>query len=128
MYKITKKFEFSAAHHLPNYKGSCENVHGHNYSLEVCVAGEELDEIGILIDFKDLKKIVQENILSKLNHTDLNEIKDPTAKEMSANPTAENIAKWIYEHLKPLLQTERYALDQIAIWETATSCAVYKEK
>jgi len=119
MHKITKKFEFSAAHHLPDYDGDCANTHGHNYGLEVCVTGTELDDLGILIDFKDLNKIVQENVLQYLDHTNLNDTIE--------QPTAENIAKWIYEHLEPHLNTETYSLDEVIIQETPDSKASYRK-
>ena len=119
MYTVTKGFEFSAAHHLPGYEGKCEDVHGHNYRFDVSVTGEVLDRLGMLIDFADLGKIVQENILDILDHSDLN--------DQIPQPTAENTAKWIYERLKPLLQTERYHLDKVIVLENDKSAASYKK-
>ena len=110
---VAKKFEFSAANHLPDYKGDCANVHGHNYVLDVRVKGEVNPKTGMVIDFRDLSNIVREIVLSRLDHSDLNE----TIK----NPTAENIAVWIYDALKPELK----GLYEVQLWENEKSSVIY---
>ncbi|MBW2977541.1 6-carboxytetrahydropterin synthase QueD [Candidatus Woesearchaeota archaeon] len=115
MWEVKKRFMFSAAHHLPGYNGACANVHGHNYFVEVCVRAEELDEQGMVIDFKELGDIVKEEAISQLDHTDLNEIME--------QPTAENIAKWIYDAVKPKIP----GLYEIVVQETPKCSASYRE-
>jgi 6-pyruvoyltetrahydropterin/6-carboxytetrahydropterin synthase len=87
---VAREFKFSAAHKLTKYKGKCENLHGHTYKLTVVVEGVRKED-GLVIDFVELKKIVNENIIEKLDHAYLNDFFD--------NPTAENIVVWIWETL-----------------------------
>ena len=115
----TARFRFDAAHHLPDYDGKCKKVHGHTYFFEVCCAGSELDENGMLFDTEDLEEIVKERILSKLDHSDLNETLE--------NPTAENIAIWIYGQLKDSIKNERYQLKEIKVQEGEKSSVSYQE-
>ncbi len=107
---------FSAAHNLRDYKGKCENLHGHNWKVEVEVQGKKLGKSGMLIDFHDLKYEV-ENILEKLDHGYLNEI-SPFDK---INPTSENLAKYIFECLSIC------HLSKVTVWESDTACATYTE-
>ena len=86
-----RRFHFDAAHFLPEYEGKCEELHGHTYTLDVVVEGE-LNKEGMVMDFNKLKGVVKKNVLDKLDHKNLNEI--------FQNPTAENIASWIFEQLK----------------------------
>ncbi|APT74198.1 6-pyruvoyl tetrahydropterin synthase [Thermosipho melanesiensis] len=109
---VTKEFTFDAAHNLIKYHGKCEKLHGHTYKLLVTVAGKK-DEEGMVIDFLELKKIVKENVLNILDHSYINEIIE--------QPSAENIAEWIWERLKEKLNTERYFLYEIKLYETPTS-------
>ncbi len=101
--RICREFYFDAAHHLKDYKGKCEKVHGHTYKLEVTVSGE-VGENGMVVDFNDLKKIVDESIIDKLDHCNLNDLFD--------NPTTENIVLWIYNRLR-----ERITVHSIKLWE-----------
>lgn len=130
MYELNRTLYFSAAHHLPNHDGPCKNVHGHNYTVYVSIQGQELDEQGMLLDFSELGRIVKETVVEKLDHADLNKTdeKDPTARTLSSNPTAENIAKWIYGCLKPLLESNKYHLAKVKVEETLGSSAAYWEK
>ncbi|MCD8199066.1 MAG: 6-carboxytetrahydropterin synthase QueD [Phascolarctobacterium sp.] len=114
---IIKKFDFDAAHYLPSYNGKCEQLHGHTYKLLVRVEGTP-DEEGMVIDFIKLKEIVKEKVLVHLDHSCLNDI--------IPVPSAENICVWIWSQLKPALQTARYRLYEIEVWETATSGCVYR--
>ncbi len=101
--KICREFYFDAAHHLPDYKGKCEDVHGHTYKLEVVVKGRA-GKNGMVLDFEKIKRIVSENIIEKLDHKDLNKI--------FKNPTAENIAQWIFNELKG-----RVNVSSVKLWE-----------
>ncbi|ODN29873.1 6-carboxytetrahydropterin synthase QueD [Fervidobacterium thailandense] len=115
---VVKEFTFDAAHNLVSYKGKCEKLHGHTYKLQVVVCGER-DEEGMVIDFIELKRIVQEHVLSVLDHSYINEILQ--------QPSAENIAEWIWNRLYPHLSTERYRLSEIRLWETPTSFVIYSK-
>ena len=116
MYEVIVKSEFSAAHRLRNYKGKCENLHGHNWDVEAAVSSRTLDKNGLLIDFKIIKDRLK-NILDKFDHSCLNEL--PYFKKK--NPTSENIAKFIFDRLKK----EGIMPHRVSIWESDTSCATY---
>ncbi|MDR1169116.1 MAG: 6-carboxytetrahydropterin synthase [Heliobacteriaceae bacterium] len=118
MYEIKKQGFFSAAHHLLNYNGVCENPHGHNWMVEAYVQGSELDGSNILIDFKVLKKELN-IVLDYLDHNDINEL--PEFKGES--PSSEMIAYFIYTRLKEKI----VQLSRVTVWETPTSCASYYE-
>lgn len=117
MYTITIRTEFNAAHRLRDYHGKCESLHGHNWSVEVKVRSEKLDKTGMVLDFSDLKKKVSE-FLEILDHKFLNELEPFKDK----NPTSENIARFIYDGLKPMCRD----LLEITVWETPTSSASYE--
>lgn len=104
---LSKEFKFDAAHFLPNYHGKCEKLHGHTYKLRITIEGQPNEE-GMILDFVEMKKIVQEKVINKLDHENLNEI--------IKNPSAENIAIWIWRQLKNELN-----LFEIQVWETETS-------
>ncbi|MDK2917337.1 MAG: 6-pyruvoyltetrahydropterin/6-carboxytetrahydropterin synthase [Candidatus Petromonas sp.] len=112
---ITKIFTFDSAHKLENYEGDCKYLHGHTYKLEVTVSGRT-DYRGMVIDFNDLKKIIKEKIINKLDHKYLNDIFD-------FNTTCENLIVWIFKELDEDLKTENYYLKKIRLWETPTSYA-----
>lgn len=114
MFTVSKEFEFSAAHFLTKYKGKCENLHGHNYRLDVQVT-DTLNADDLVIDFADLKEIVTREVLSKLDHTNLN--------DMFENPSCELVAQWIYTQLKP-----HVPVTQVQLWETSTSSVIYTEQ
>jgi len=88
--KLGRTFYFDAAHYLPNYKGKCEKLHGHTYRLDVIIESE-IGNDGMILDFNDLKKIVETNVIDKVDHQDLNKI--------FKNPTAENMTEWIFNRL-----------------------------
>jgi len=123
MFEIFVEDGFSAAHNLKNYNGKCENLHGHNYRVRVFISGSGLDSSGMLLDFTILKKYLGK-IMEKLDHKYLNEVK-PFDR---VNPTAENIAKYIYDKLKLNVKGKRLNIKKIAVWETETNCAIYYEK
>ncbi len=113
---------FAAAHNLINYKGKCEELHGHNWKVEVVVYGENLDKAGMLIDFKILKKYLKE-ILNKLDHTYLNELEFFKDK----SPSSEYIAQLIYGEFKNKLKNTNAKIFEVRCWESINSCAIYKE-
>ena len=119
MFEICVEHTFAAAHALRNYHGKCENVHGHNYRVQVGMEGSELDETGMLFDFAELKQHLR-STSGYLDHQFLNEIKPFDA----VNPSAENIAKFIYEEMQKELQSGLIAY--VKVWETDTSFAVYR--
>jgi 6-pyruvoyltetrahydropterin/6-carboxytetrahydropterin synthase len=113
---------FSSAHQLRGYKGKCEQVHGHNWKVQVYVLAERLNEIDIAIDFHDMKKMTEE-ITAQLDHHFLNDIFPFTEK----NPSSENIAKWIYDSLKKRLNDGNISLSAVTVWESDAASATYFE-
>lgn len=125
MFEVTVETDFSAGHFLRNYKGKCENPHGHNYRVRVTLAGAELDEAGMLLDFKQLKHIL-EPLIDRLDHRMLNEVEPFT----ELNPSAENMAKYFYDQTREKLAAitqGRVRVKDCTIWETDTTTATYYE-
>lgn len=118
MFEVKVESHFSAAHHLLNYEGDCENQHGHNWKVEVYAQGETLNESNILIDFKILKKELN-NLLDRLDHTDINELDE--FKNIS--PSSEIISKFIYTELKKTMPQ----ISKVSVWETERARASYWE-
>ena len=123
MIRVCKEFEFHAAHLLPHHLGACQNLHGHTYKLKVCVEGltkKEGASQGMIVDFSDLKRIVNAHIVTPLDHADLN--------VQFKNPTAELMLKWIKETLCEVFETELPGIrpTEIVLWETPTSSAVWE--
>jgi 6-pyruvoyltetrahydropterin/6-carboxytetrahydropterin synthase len=122
MYELTISMDFEAAHRLPNYPGKCQRLHGHNWKVETTVTGNKLNQLGMLIDFCDLKKELN-NVISTLDHYYLNEIE--AFKTMT--PTAENIAKYIYDNFaKSEIFNNDLSLSFIKVWESSHSVVTYK--
>lgn len=118
MHELKVESSFSAAHHLLNYNGECENQHGHNWKVEAYIRGTELDKSNLLIDFKVLKKELNA-ILDTLDHKDINTLKDFEG----VSPSSEIISKYIYKKLK-----EKIACTyKVSVWETERACASYFE-
>ena len=117
-YKLSVFKHFSSAHALRGCKGKCENLHGHNWKVRVCLCGTKLDEIGMLVDFTDMKAHL-DKIMAKLDHKFLNE----TAPFDEINPTAENIATFIFNEMK-IFETEDIKVCEVEVWESETSSAV----
>jgi len=122
MYKLKIISGFDAAHQLIGYKGKCENLHGHNWKVEVEVIAENLNEIGIVMDFKELKKLTEE-VISQLDHSFLNKISPFT----EINPSSENLARWIYQSLKNKLKGNPVNLYCVTVWESDSASASYME-
>jgi 6-pyruvoyltetrahydropterin/6-carboxytetrahydropterin synthase len=122
MFEITIEETFAAGHALRNYRGKCENVHGHNYRCQVTVEGEQLDNIGLLVDFVELKRVVH-SVLDRMDHQWLNDW-PPFDK---INPSAENMAKFIYDEVNAGFGTRPgVRIAWVKLWETDTSSAVYR--
>ena len=121
-YEVMIERDFSSAHQLRGYKGKCENLHGHNYKLEIFAKGEELNNIGLLIDFVELKKAADE-IVKYLDHRNLNEL-PPFDEEL--NPSAENIARYVLEFLNSRVGDDRVCVHKVRCFETPTSVATYQ--
>ena len=114
--------DFASAHSLRNYHGDCSRLHGHNWGVEVMVYSNKLDEKGIAIDFREIKK--QTKVVAKrLDHQYLNEIKPFDA----LNPTAENIAKYFFDEVGLLINNEDVKVKEVTIWETPRASVTYSE-
>jgi 6-pyruvoyltetrahydropterin/6-carboxytetrahydropterin synthase len=123
MFRVSVEETFSSGHALRGYKGKCENVHGHNYRVQVSIEGPQLDGIGLLVDFSVVKKVLRE-IIAGLDHQFLNDL-DAFKK---VNPSAENMAKYFYEQLQGQLKElpAGAKLTETIVWETDTAHAVYR--
>ena len=117
MYEIKVRSSFSAAHNLRNYRGKCENLHGHNWNVEAIFAYRSLGKDGMAVDFKEAKGLL-ESALEKFDHSYLNE--KSVFKRL--NPTSENMAKLIYDGIK---KSNRF-LTSVSVWENENSCATYR--
>jgi 6-pyruvoyltetrahydropterin/6-carboxytetrahydropterin synthase len=113
---------FSSAHQLRGYKGKCENLHGHNYKIEIFARGEELNNVGLLIDFVDLKAAA-DDVVKYFDHRNINEL-PPFDEEL--NPSAENLARYIQEYLASRLSDDRVKVYKVRCFETPTSVATYQ--
>ena len=123
MYEVSVDETFAAAHNLRNYKGKCEDLHGHNYKVRVTLAGPELDATGLLYDFVHLKQVIQ-GVIRSLDHKYLNELKPFDV----LNPSAENIARHIYEQTAQQLRATANgaAIASITVWESDVTAATYR--
>ncbi len=120
MYRVSVRQHFDAAHFLRNYRGKCENLHGHRFEVVVALENSELDEAGMAFDFIELKKHMS-GIMERFDHTCLNDI----APFDQINPSSENIAAVIYRELKPQFEGKTASIFSIEVWESPESCATY---
>ncbi|MBN2135620.1 MAG: dephospho-CoA kinase [Acidobacteria bacterium] len=120
LFEASVTLRFSAAHYLREYPGNCANLHGHNWTVTVTVRASQLDELGFVIDFRTLKKHTK-GIIDELDHSLINDHKD--FKE--TNPSSENIALWIFDRLKPMIDDERCKLHCVEVGETENSSIRY---
>ena len=120
MYRLMIKTSFAAAHNLINYQGDCENLHGHNWRVEVVVAAKELDKAGLGIDFKILKKQTN-SLLDELDHKYLNDL----TPFKNNSPSSENISRYLFERLSETLNNENITVEKINGWESESACASY---
>jgi len=125
MHRISKDFTFAAAHAIRGHTRGCENLHGHNYRVRVHVEARELDGLGMVIDFADLKAIVQE-ILGPFDHRVINEVPPFDVR----NTTAERLSEFVLEEVAARLAASpdagRVAVARVEVWENDTACAVYE--
>ena len=125
MFEVTVEAGFSSGHYLRNSRGKCENPHGHNYKVFVTLIGEELDEAGLLLDFKLLKQVMRP-VVEYLDHQMINELEPFT----TVNPSAENLARYFYyETAKQLheMTAGRVKVKDCTLYETDTSFARFYE-
>jgi len=115
--------DFASAHTLRDYPGDCSRMHGHNWKTEIEVSASKLDQAGMVIDFKDIKKATRE-ITAELDHRYLNDL----AVFSEINPTAENIAAYLYTSLSSQLNTENIKITAVTLWETERACVRYTEE
>ena len=122
---VTKKFEFEACHNLNDYDGPCSRMHGHTYKLEVTIELPKYTSLrnGMIIDFSDLKSIVNEKVISVMDHQNLNTITDNSDDLIFEQPTAENMVLWIADELKPVFARMSLHLAHIRLYETSNSHA-----
>lgn len=121
-FEISVQTHFSAAHHLRGYAGDCAKPHGHNWTVDVYVMCNKLNEIGIGIDFRDVKNVVNE-ILQKFDHSNLNAL----PQFESQNPTCENVAKYLYRELTSRLNVQGVRVTKLRVSETPTCGVLYWE-
>ena len=122
MFEVMIERNFSSAHQLRGYRGKCENLHGHNYRIEIYARGRELDKTGLLVDFVELKAAADE-VVNYLDHRNINEL-PPFDEEL--NPSAENLARYILERVSARVGDERVEVYKVRCFETPTSVATYQ--
>ncbi len=122
MLELSVRASFSAAHRLKGHAGGCANVHGHNWDVEVLIRGETLDAMGMLVDFHVVKGAVRE-ALAELDHADLNGV--PAFQQ--ANPTSENLARYLHGELRRRLQDSRFCVWGVRVSETPGTSVLYWE-
>jgi len=120
MYTISVRTSFSAAHHLRGYEGACERAHGHNWLVEVFVEGEELNETGMVLDFRKLRASLS-SVIEKLDHSDLNDLEI----FKTVNPTSENIAKYIFDSMTKEINDPKLYVSKVTVGETDSTTASY---
>ncbi len=120
MYELKIEDAFAAAHKLREYQGQCENLHGHNWKVEVVVRADRLNDIGLAVDFKELKDATTA-VLDQLDHTYLNEL--PAFCEQ--NPSSELLAKYIFEQVQDRVGREGLWVHRVTAWESDNACASY---
>lgn len=133
MYSITKEVYFCYGHRLMNHSGKCRNLHGHSVKASITIKHEQLNEQGMVCDFSDVSMCVEKFIEQQLDHNFLLHRNDPIIPlleqnnerymALSEHPTAEVLAKMIYQHM----QHSGFKVDQVVLWETASANACYRE-
>ena len=123
MYQVSVEETFSAGHALRNYRGKCENVHGHNYRVRITLEGPQLDSIGLLVDFTQLKHVLRE-VIGGLDHQFMNDLE----AFRTVNPSAENLAKYFYDEVsRQVTELPPGAhVSDVVVWETDTASAQYR--
>jgi 6-pyruvoyltetrahydropterin/6-carboxytetrahydropterin synthase len=123
MFEVSVDQTFAAGHALRNYKGKCENVHGHNFRVQVIIEGDRLDDTGLLVDFIDVKNLMR-SVIERLDHQFLNEVSPFDVK----NPSAENIAEYFYQEMMMGLEPTPVPvrIREVKVWETDIQSASYR--
>jgi 6-pyruvoyltetrahydropterin/6-carboxytetrahydropterin synthase len=123
MFEVSVEQVFAAGHALRNYKGKCENIHGHNWRVQVVIEGQQLDGTGLLVDFIDVKELMG-SVIARLDHQFLNEVAPFDVK----NPSAENIAEYFYQQMSAGLAKTPVPvrIREVKIWETDIQSASYR--
>ena len=121
MYKVSVEASFSAAHRLKNYPGRCESLHGHNWRVAVTVGSKRLDRVGMVMDFREMKKRLNE-VLDELDHRCLNNL----SYFKRHNPTSENVARYVYQRMRSRLGAS-FKISKVTVWETDASWASYEK-
>jgi len=121
MFELKVITRFAAAHQLKMVAEQCENLHGHNWKIEVCVAGDALNNAGVLIDFGELKQYISK-IIDKLDHKFLNELE----YFKNGNPSSENIAQYIANELQVLISKTEVKVSRVTAWESEDACATFE--
>ena len=121
MFEVSVEQTFAAGHALRNYRGKCENVHGHNYRVLVTIQGSKLDSIGLLVDFVELKKLMN-GVIDRLDHQFINDL----TPFDTINPSAENMAKYFYDEISAGLGEGSIRVSEVKLWETDTASATYR--
>jgi 6-pyruvoyltetrahydropterin/6-carboxytetrahydropterin synthase len=125
MFEVTVEQTFAAGHSLRNYRGKCENVHGHNYRVQVAIQGDQLDDIGLLVDFVEVKRLMK-IVIDRLDHQYINDL----APFDILNPSAENMAKYFHDELTSGLAGNGGKtpprIAEVRIWETDVTAAAYR--
>ena len=120
MYEVKIVTQFAAAHRLENFNGKCESLHGHNWKVEVFLAGPTLDGTGLLLDFGVVKARTRK-VLEEIDHKYLNEL----AAFQDRNPSSENLAHYLFERLGAIFTRDGVKIKRVNVWESDTSCASY---
>src|SRR5436309_14132120 len=121
-FEVMIERNFSSAHQLRGYRGKCENLHGHNYKIEIYARGRELNNIGLLVDFVELKDAADE-VVQYLDHRNINEL---PPFDVELNPSAEKLARFILERVATRISDERVQIYKVRCFETPTSVATYQ--
>lgn len=120
MYKLNVSESFSAAHKLCGYQGACSNLHGHNWKVRTAICCTELDEIGMALDYGVIKEALR-TVLGTLDHIYLNDLPEFSTR----NPTSENLARYIFEKMQEVLNSDTCKVCEIELWESEKSSVVY---
>lgn len=120
LYELKVISDFAAAHNLRNFRGKCENLHGHNWKIEVVMRGTELDESGVVVDFGEVKQVTRQ-LLSEIDHKYLNDL----PYFSTHNPSSENIARYLFERLTERLNKGSRRIYSVTAWESGDACATY---
>jgi 6-pyruvoyltetrahydropterin/6-carboxytetrahydropterin synthase len=123
MFELTITSQFAAAHQLRNFKQKCERLHGHNWRVDVCIRSPELDTIGLVRDFGEIKKTTRQ-VLQELDHRFLNEI--PPFDDL--NPSSELLARYLFKRLSERIDEGPIRVSRVSVWESENSCASYWEE